>query len=126
MKPPERNDHDIIPQPLFDWPSNLFNKIKLVLSTPCTTPTPPEFSFQFTDDGAAYNLEVLRKYNLDLRKALRRNRTHHLATEKSSSPVQSSSKYLASILYGIEWKPFFWREANGHQQKSAKMSNNKI
>jgi hypothetical protein len=55
---------------LFNWPSNLFNKIKVVLSKPCTTPTPPEFSFKFTEDGAAYNLEVLRKYNLDLGKAL--------------------------------------------------------
>ncbi len=54
-----------------------------VISMPCATPTPPEFSFDFTDKGAAHNLEVLRKYNLD------------------------------SILYGIEWKPSSWKESNG-------------
>jgi hypothetical protein len=69
--PPERDDHDIIPQPLFDWPSNLFNKIKAVISTPCTIPTPPEFSLEFTDKRAAHNLEVLRKDNLNLGKALK-------------------------------------------------------
>ncbi len=44
----------------------------------------------------------------------KRNRTHRSATEKSSSLLQSSSKYLNSILYGIKWKPSSWREANGH------------
>jgi hypothetical protein len=113
-KPPEGNNRDIILQPSFDWPSNLFNKIKVVLSTPCATPTPPEFSFKFTDDGAVYNLEVLRKYNLDLGKALKVQQNSPLGNGKEFKPLHSSSKYLDSILYGIEWKPFSWREANGH------------
>jgi hypothetical protein len=68
-KPPKKDNHAIILQPSFDCPSNHFNKIKAVISTPCAISTPPEFSFEFTDKGAAHNLEVLRKYNLDLGKA---------------------------------------------------------
>jgi hypothetical protein len=85
-KPPEGNNRDIILQPLFDWPSNLFNKIKAVLSTPCATPTPPEFSFKFTDDGKAYNLEVLRKYDFDLRKALKAQQDSPLGNGKEFKP----------------------------------------
>ncbi len=85
-KPPEGNNCNIIPQPLFYWPSNLFNKIKAVLSMPCTIPTPPEFSFKFTDDGAAYNLEVLRKYDLDLRKALKAQQDSPLGNGKEFKP----------------------------------------
>jgi hypothetical protein len=86
MKPPERNDHDIILQPSFDWPSNLFNKIKAVLNMPCTTPTPPEFSFKFTDNGAVYNLEVLRKYDLNLGKALKAQQDSPLGNGKEFKP----------------------------------------
>ncbi len=71
---------------MFGWPSNLFNKIKLVLSRPCATPTPPEFSFKFTDDGAAYNLEVLRKYNLNLGKALKAQQDSPLGNGKEFKP----------------------------------------
>jgi hypothetical protein len=39
-KPPEGNNRNIIPQPSFDWPSNLFNKIKAVLSTPAQPQLP--------------------------------------------------------------------------------------
>jgi hypothetical protein len=56
--------------------------MKVVLSTPCATPTPPEFSFKFTDDGAAYNLEVLRKYNLNLGKALKAQQDSPLGNRK--------------------------------------------
>jgi hypothetical protein len=87
-KQPEENNGNIILQLSFDWPSNLFNKIKAVLSTPCTTttPTPPEFSFKFTDNRAAYNLEVLRKYNLDLGKAIKAQRDSPLGNGKKFKP----------------------------------------
>jgi hypothetical protein len=85
-KPQEGNDCNIIPQPLFNWPSNLFNKIKTVLSMPCATSTSPEFSFEFTDDGAAYNLEILRKYNLDLGKALKAQQDSPLGNGKEFKP----------------------------------------
>ena len=41
------------------------------MSTPCITPSPPEFNFELTEDGAAHNLEVLRRYDFDLGKALK-------------------------------------------------------
>ncbi len=85
-KPPEGNNHGIIPQPSFNWLSNLFNKIKAVLSTPCATPTPPEFSFEFTDDGAVYNLEVLRKYNLNLGKASKVQQDSPLGNRREFKP----------------------------------------
>jgi hypothetical protein len=85
-KPPEGNNRDIILQPSFDWPSDLFNKIKVVLSTPCTTPTTPEFSFECTDDGAVHNLEVLRKYNLNLGKALKAQQDSPLGNGKEFKP----------------------------------------
>jgi hypothetical protein len=53
---------------------------------PCATLTPPEFSFKFTDNGAAYNLEVLRKYNLDLGKALKEQQDSPLGNEKEFKP----------------------------------------
>jgi hypothetical protein len=53
---------------------------------PCTTPTPPEFSFKFTDDGAAYILEVLKKYDLDLRKALKVQQDSPLGNRKEFNP----------------------------------------
>jgi hypothetical protein len=53
---------------------------------PCATPTPPEFSFEFTDIGAVYNLEVLRKYNLDLGKALKAQQDSRLGNGKEFKP----------------------------------------
>jgi hypothetical protein len=125
-KQPERNNHDIIPQPSFDWPSNLIKKIKVVISTPCATPTPPEFSLDFTAEGAAHNLEVLRQYDFNLSTAVNQNRTHRLAMEKSSSPHQWSSKFLDFIQCGIEWKLSSRRAANGRESKSTKANINKI
>jgi hypothetical protein len=86
MKPPEGNNCNIILQPSVNWPSDLFNKIKVVLSTPCATLTPPEFSFEFTDDGTAYNLEVFRKYDLNLRKALKAQQDSLLSNGKEFKP----------------------------------------
>ncbi len=53
---------------------------------PCAAPTPPEFSFKFTDNGAAYNLEVLRKYDLDLGKALKAQQDSLLGNGKEFKP----------------------------------------
>jgi hypothetical protein len=71
---------------LSNWPSNLFNETKAVISTPCATPTPPEFSFEFTDKGAAHNLEVLKKYDLNLGKALKVQQDSPLGNGKEFKP----------------------------------------
>jgi hypothetical protein len=52
---------------------------------PCATPTPPEFSF-VTDKGAAHNLEVLKKYNLYLGKALKVQQDSPLGNVKEFKP----------------------------------------
>jgi hypothetical protein len=53
---------------------------------PCATPTPPEFSFKFTENGATYNLEVLRKYNLDHGKALKMQQDSPFGKGKEFKP----------------------------------------
>jgi hypothetical protein len=98
---------------LFNWPSNLINKIKAVISTPCTTPTPPEFSFEFTDKGAAHNVEVLRKYNPDLRKTLKAQQDSPLGNGKEFKPPSVLQQVLDTIPCLIKWKPYSWEEANG-------------
>lgn len=69
--PPERDASDSL-QLSPDWPDNLTNKIKAVINTNCETPSPPDFSFEFTEEGKAHNLATLKKYNFDLGKALDR------------------------------------------------------
>jgi hypothetical protein len=44
--------------------------IKQVLGTPCNTPSAPEFRINLSEEAAKQNLEVLRKYNYDLGRAL--------------------------------------------------------
>jgi hypothetical protein len=62
-------------------------------SMPCATLTPPEFSFEFTGKGAAHNLEVLRKYNLNLGKALK---------AQQDSPLGNGKKFnLPSVLQQV-------------------------
>jgi hypothetical protein len=112
-KSPKRDNRDIIPQPLFDLQSNLFNKIKAVISTPCATLTPPEFSFEFTDKGAAHNLELLRKYVLDRGKALKVQQDSLLGNLKEFKPPSVLQQLFglhplwnqmeASLLEGSEW-----------------------
>jgi hypothetical protein len=58
--PPERDESDT-PQPSPEWPNDLIGKIKKVINTPCATPSPPEFSFDFTEEGKEHNLAILRK-----------------------------------------------------------------
>jgi hypothetical protein len=53
---------------------------------PCTTPTPPEFSFNFTAEGAAHNLEVLRQYNFNPRKVLKAQQDSPLGYGKEFMP----------------------------------------
>jgi hypothetical protein len=52
------------------------------MSTPCSTPSLPKFSFEFTYKGAAHNLEVLRCYNFDLGKALQAQQNSLLGNGK--------------------------------------------
>jgi hypothetical protein len=52
------------------------------MSTPCITPSPPKFSFEFMEDRAAHNLEVLRRYNFDLGKVLKAQENSPLGNGK--------------------------------------------
>jgi hypothetical protein len=55
----------------FDWPDNLIERIKQVTSTPCSTPSAPEFKFKLLGEATKHNLLVLAKYNYDLGRALK-------------------------------------------------------
>jgi hypothetical protein len=57
------------------------------MRTPCSTPSPPEFSFEFTYEGAAHNLEVLRRYNFSLGKALQAQQSSPLGNGKEFQPT---------------------------------------
>ncbi len=79
---PERDDRKIPQLSLFDWPNDLIPRIRAVMSTPCITPSPPEFNFELAEDGAAHNLEVLRRYDFDLGKALKAQENSPLGNGK--------------------------------------------
>jgi hypothetical protein len=98
---------------LFNWPGNLFNKIKAVLSTPCANPTPPEFCFEFTDDGAVYNLEVLRKYNLDLGKALKAQQDSPLGNGKEFKPPSVLQQVFGLHPLWNQMEAFLLERSNG-------------
>ena len=57
------------------------------MSSSCPTPSPPEFSFEFTDEGARHNLEVLKKYDLDLGRALKAQQNSPLGNGKEFRPT---------------------------------------
>ncbi len=59
-----------IPTQHFDWPNNMISCIKQVLGTPCNMLSAPEFRFKLLEEAAKQNLEVLRKDNYDLGRAL--------------------------------------------------------
>jgi hypothetical protein len=73
-------------QPSFDWPVNLIAIIKKIINKPCSTPTPPEFSFKLNCKAALQNLAILSKYYFDLHKALDANK---------NSPLGSGSEFRA-------------------------------
>ena len=83
--PPERDESDT-PQPSPEWPNDLIGKIKKVINTPCATPSPPEFSFDFTEEGKEHNLAILRKYDFDLGKALEAQQSSSLGYGKEFKP----------------------------------------
>jgi hypothetical protein len=58
------------------------------MSTPCITPSPPEFNFELKEDGAARNLEVLRCYDFDLGKALKAQENSPLGNGKEFRPTK--------------------------------------
>ncbi len=57
------------------------------MSTPCITPSPPKFRFELTEDRAAHNLEVLRRYKFDLGKALKAKENSLLGNDKEFRPT---------------------------------------
>ena len=94
-----------IEQCRFDWPNDLIDRIKQVMSSSCTTPSPPEFKFEMTEGAIEHNLEVLEKHEFSLKKAW--------AQERSSGLQTSFVWSLASTHCGIGWKPSSRTEANG-------------
>ncbi len=51
----------------FDWPDKLIARIKQVMGTRCSMPSAPEFKFKLLEEATQHNLEVLEKYDYDLR-----------------------------------------------------------
>ncbi len=64
------DDPVTIEQRCFDWPNDLIDHIKQVMSSSCNTPSPPEFKFEMTEEATKHNLKVLEKYKFSLKKAL--------------------------------------------------------
>jgi hypothetical protein len=50
-------------------------------------PSPPEFNFELTEDGAIHNLEVLRRYDFDLGKALKAQENSPLGNGQEFRPT---------------------------------------
>jgi hypothetical protein len=71
----------------FDWPNDLIDRIKKVLGTPCSTPLPPEFRFELTEDAMQHNLAVLEKYEFDLGQALEAQRDSPLGPGREFRPT---------------------------------------
>lgn len=71
----------------FDWPNDLIDRIKRVLGTPCSTPSPPEFRFELTEDAMQHNLAVLEKYEYDLGQALEAQNDSPLGPGKEFRPA---------------------------------------
>ncbi len=67
------------------------------MSTPCITPSPPEFNFELTEDGAARNLEVLRRYDFDLGKALKAQENSPLGNDKEFRPMKVLEKVFERL-----------------------------
>jgi hypothetical protein len=68
--------------------NDLIPRIRAVMSTPCITLSPPDFNFELTEDGAAHNLEVLRRYDFDLGKALKAQENSPLGNGKEFRPTK--------------------------------------
>jgi hypothetical protein len=79
---PKRDDRNLPQLSTFDWLNDLIPRIQVVMSTPCITPSLPEFNFKLTEDRAACNLEVLRCYDFDLGKALKAQENSPLGNRK--------------------------------------------
>ena len=71
----------------FDWPNDLIDRIKKVLGTPCSTPLPPEFKFELTEEAMQHNLAVLKKYEFDLGQALEAQRDSPLGPGREFRPA---------------------------------------
>ncbi len=105
-QPPERDDRDNLQPSFFDWLNNLIPRIQAVISTPCNTPCPPEFSFEFTDEGAAHNLKVLRPYDFDLGKALKAQQDSPLRSGKEFRPTLVLQQVFSLHPLGQRMKDF--------------------
>jgi hypothetical protein len=44
-----------------DWPNNLIDILKKVMTLPFKTPHPPEFIFELSEAAASHNQEILKK-----------------------------------------------------------------
>ncbi len=76
------------------------------MSTPCITPSPLEFNFELTEDGAARNLEVLRRYDFDLGKALRAHENSPLGNGKKFRPTKVLENVFGLHLLWKQMKDF--------------------
>ncbi len=86
-KPPERDNRDIIPQPSFNWPSNLINKDKSSHKHALSASISQQREQCITWKCWDHTISTSAKH-------CKCNRTHRLATEKSSSPAVPSCHYV--------------------------------
>jgi hypothetical protein len=91
----------------------MISRIKQVLGTPCNTPSAPEFRFEFLEEAAKHNSEVLRKYNYDLSRALEAQKDSLLDPGKEFKPLDVLwqvfglhplwSRIEAILTHGSKW-----------------------
>ena len=80
------DDPETIEQRRFDWPNDLINRIKHVMSLSCDTPSPPAFKFEMTKEATMHNLKVLEQHGFSLDKALDAQRDSPLGPGKEFRP----------------------------------------
>ncbi len=92
QKPPEKDICNIILQPLFNWPNDLIDMIKMVLSMPCPSLKHPELKFDLSTEAALHKLNNLSKYNYELNKAPKAQQDSPLGYSKEFKPPDVLTK----------------------------------
>ncbi len=84
----------------FDWSDNLINRIKQVMSTPCSRPSAPEFKFELSEEAMKQNLAVLEKYDFNLGRVLEAQQDSPLGPGKEfKRPVVLESVFCLHPLW---------------------------
>ena len=94
-------------------PRDIINIIKSIISTENHPPTPPEFTFELTQEAALRNFCVLQKYNGDIGKAIANQPNSPLSYGSEFRPTHSLKallqhhphwhKFAQLLTTGSEW-----------------------